>query len=221
MATRNAFQKKTFRTTITKKVEAPYLLRLPRGYDPHADDTWPLILFLHGAGQCGDDLVHVRDEGLLPHLSKFPDFPFIVVAPQCPCGEWWDIDMLSALVSTIIRTLRVDRSRVYATGLSLGGMGTWDLAARHPDWFAAIAPICGPVDAANAPKFRNLPVWVFHGERDPHVPVTESIDMVEALQREGADVEFTFFPEGGHEIWDEVYSDWELYEWFLSHRIEE
>lgn len=217
MAKRKRFQKKQFTATITKQVSAPYLLYVPPEYDDQAGRSWPFILFLHGAGQCGEDLVHVRDEGLPQFIARTPGFPFVVAAPQCPCGEWWDIDMLSALMTTLLEHLNIDKTRLYLTGLSLGGMGTWDLAARHPDWFAAIAPICGPVDAANAPKLKHIPIWVFHGEQDPHVPIAESIDMVEALQREGADVRFTIYPDGGHNVWDDTYSDPELYEWFLSH----
>ncbi|HAK95851.1 MAG TPA: phospholipase [Planctomycetes bacterium] len=195
-----------------------YLLFLPEGYDADAGKKWPLILFLHGAGERGSDLAKVKVHGPPKIVEKKKDFPFIVVSPQCPANEWWDPFKLTALLDGVMATYRVDPARVYLTGLSMGGFGTWELASRMPQRFAAIAPICGggnPTIAAF--RLRGLPVWVFHGDADPIVNVKLSDDMVEALKKAGNEVKYTRYEGVGHDSWTKSYDNDELYAWFLAH----
>jgi predicted peptidase len=216
-------QAKTFETQITKTVRLPYLLSLPAGYGDDPAKAWPLILFLHGAGERGEnDMVLLRKEGI-PKVAEVRDLPFITVSPQCPPNSWWSeyIDTLTALLDHIAGTYRVDRTRVYLTGLSMGGYGSWHLATEHPERFAAVVPICG-----GGPKFygfpqrvtmlKNTPVWVFHGAKDTHVPLAESERLVKLLQECGGNVRFTVYPECGHDSWTDTYNNPELYTWLLQ-----
>jgi predicted peptidase len=199
--------------------ELPHLLFLPKDYETDAARQWPLILFLHGAGERGDNLEKVRRYGLPKVTERQPDFPFIVVSPQCPAGTYWPylVNDLNALVERTLAQYRADRSRVYLTGMSMGGYGTFSLAMAHPAAFAALAPICGGGDPSKVGRIRHLPAWVFHGARDNVVPVEESAIMVAALRKAGADVQFTVYPQAGHDAWTETYNNPELYEWFLRH----
>ena len=195
-----------------------YLLYLPTGYGRRAGKRWPVILFLHGAGERGNDLNKVKVHGPPKILQKRTDFPFIVVSPQCPASSWWEPLPLKVLLEEVQEKYRVDPDRVYLTGLSMGGFGTWDLAVRYPERFAAIAPICGGGKPLLADRIKNVPVWVFHGDADPVVAVKQSDEMVEALKRVGADVKYTRYPGVGHDSWTATYDNAELYQWFLSHR---
>ncbi len=125
---------------------------------------------------------------------------------------------LNDLLDKIIAEDRVDADRVYLTGLSMGGYGTWDWAIQSPDRFAAIAPICGGGNPDKVRAIRSMPVWVFHGAKDPTVPIAESEKMVKALKKAGSNVKFTVYPEAGHDSWTETYNNPELYKWFLSHK---
>jgi len=209
-----------FQKEITKKVSLKYLLYLPKGYGEKKDQKWPLILFLHGAGERGDDLNLVKKHGPPKLVDQGKEFPFLVVSPQCPTSSWWpeQIDALIALLDEVQSKYAIDADRVYVTGLSMGGFGTWSLATRYPERFAAIAPICGGGDRYLAGRLKNVPVWAFHGAKDPTVPVQASKDMVEALRKAGGDVQLTIYPEAQHDSWTETYNNPKLYEWFLSHR---
>lgn len=211
---------RAFERVIEKRVGARYLLFLPRGYGEDPRRRWPLILFLHGAGERGGDLTLVKRTGLPRLLDERPgDFPFIVVSPQCPEGQVWDVDTLSALLDEVCAAHAVDEDRVYVTGLSMGGMGTFALALATPHRFAAAAPVCGwgnPLVVR--PEHARLPFWVFHGELDDKVPVAMSAQMVAALQAVGAEVRFTVYPGVAHDAWTPTYADPELYQWFLQHR---
>lgn len=209
-------QSKTFEKQITITVKLNYLLYLPEGYET-ADKEWPLILFLHGAGDSGNDLSRVRRAGLPPVVERKEDFPFLVVAPQSP-GRGWNPETLGALLDEVVAQNRVDKDRIYLTGLSMGGFGTWSLAAAHPERFAAIAPICGGGDPKQAGRLKGLPIWAFHGAKDPTVPLERSEEMVRAIKEAGGDVRFTVYPEAKHDAWTETYNNPELYEWFLQHR---
>ncbi|HVA50947.1 MAG TPA: prolyl oligopeptidase family serine peptidase [Pirellulales bacterium] len=209
-------QDKHFEKEITITVKLNYLLFLPAGYDK-SDKQWPLILFLHGAGESGKDLEKVKIHGPPKIVENQPDFPFIVVSPQSR-RRGWNPDALKALLDEVLADYRVDRDRVYLTGLSMGGFGTWMLAAEHPDYFAAIVPICGGGDPEDAPKLKQLPIWVFHGAKDESVKLERSQEMVDALKKAGADVKFTVYPEAAHDSWTQTYENPELYEWLLSHK---
>lgn len=190
-----------------------YWFYLPEEY--YNNEETPLLLFLHGAGERGDSLDLVKKHGP-PKILENESMPFIVVSPQCPKEQWWDVELLNALVEKIISGYNADRQRVYLTGLSMGGYGTWALAAKHPDKFAAIAPICGGGDPEWAEALKNTPVWVFHGAKDNVVPHERSIEMVEALKKAGGEVKFTLYPDANHDSWTKTYDNPELYEWFLK-----
>ena len=194
-----------------------HLVYLPDDY--HADRTpRPLMLFLHGAGERGDSLDLVKVHGPPKLIEAGRGFPFIVVAPQQPAGSWWDAARLSRLLDEIEASYRVDPERIYVTGLSMGGYGTWALAIAEPERFAAIAPICGWGEPEQVCAIREVPVWNFHGARDQVVPIARSEALVEALEACGGDVRFTVYPEAGHDAWTETYDDPQLYDWLLAHR---
>ncbi|MEH2326709.1 MAG: prolyl oligopeptidase family serine peptidase [Nostoc sp.] len=209
-----------------------YLLFSPNGVHADGGDVYdglvlrneiqhlllPTILFLHGAGQRGSNLDDVKKYGVAKIVEQQADFPFIVISPQCPRGEYWNIERLSALLDRVIASYPVDPERVYLTGLSMGGYGTWHLAAAQPERFAAIAPICGGGNPKAARNLKNLPVWAFHGAKDNVVPLSESEIMVSALKARNGNVKFTVYPEANHDSWTQTYNNPELYKWFLQHR---
>jgi predicted peptidase len=209
-----------FQKEITKTVGIRYLLYLPKGYGENKEQKWPLMLFLHGAGERGSNLELVKKHGPPKLIEQGKDLPFIVVSPQCPSGRWWteQVDVLVALLDEVQSKYAVDPDRIYLTGLSMGGFGSWVLGCRHPERFAAIAPICGGGEWYLASRLRDVPVWAFHGARDNVVVLRESQDMVNALQRAGGNVQLTVYPEAQHDSWTETYNNPKLYEWFLSHR---
>jgi predicted peptidase len=208
---------------IKQKRSLQYLLYLPEGYDAKSNKKWPLILFLHGSGERGDDLKVVENNGppmLIARKKK--KFPFIVVCPQCPNDSRWSglqLELLNALLDEVASGYRIDEQRIYLTGLSMGGFGTWRLAMAYPDRFAAIAPVCGGGDPDQAPEVAHLPTWVFHGAKDDVVSIENSKRMVDALKKAGGNVKFTIYPDGGHDSWTETYNNPELYDWFLNHSI--
>jgi predicted peptidase len=176
-------------------------------------------MFLHGAGESGSDLEKVKVHGPPKLIAQGKDFPFIVVSPQCPSiQEWWNRDTLNVILDEVIAKHRVDEDRVYLTGLSMGGYGTWELATRFPQRFAAIAPICGGGLPRFAPRLKGVGVWVFHGAKDGVVKQDESDEMVAALRAANVPVEYTIYPEAGHDSWTETYNNPKLYEWLLQHR---
>lgn len=191
---------------------------LPDGYDEQ-DRQWPLLLFLHGAGERGDDLDLVGVHGPLKERREGRDLPFVIVAPQVPTGERWTVGRVAAALDDAIATYRIDESRVYLTGLSMGGFGTWEAIMRMPDRFAAAVPICGGGLPLGVEAARGVPVWNFHGAMDPVVPIEMSVGMVRALRGAGGDVRFTVYPDAGHDSWSETYANPEVYEWLLSHRL--
>ena len=202
---------------IKVAVKADYLLFLPADYGKDPAKKWPTILFLHGAGERGSDVNLVKVHGPPKIVEQKKDFPFIVISPQCPAGGWWDPQTLIALLDEVSADHAVDPDRVYLTGLSMGGYGTWETAIRHPDRFAAIAPICGGGNKHRVRGIKHVPTWVFHGDKDGAVPVAESIEMVDALKAAGGDVQFTRYPDAEHDSWTETYNNPKLYDWFLSH----
>ena len=193
---------------------------LPAGYD--ADDReWPLLIFLHGAGERGDDLELVGVHGPLKEVREGRDLPFVIVAPQVPAGERWTVGRVAATLDAALEAYRIDPSRVYLTGLSMGGFGTWEAIERMPERFAAAIPICGGGNPIGLPTARTVPVWAFHGSADPVVPLAASAVMVNALEAAGGDVAFTVYPGVGHDSWSETYANPEVYEWLLRHHLED
>ena len=199
----------------TVPVDLKYLLYLPEGYEEK--DSWPLMLFLHGAGERGDDLGKVQVHGP-PRLAAEKKFPFILVSPQCPADTWWEPVSLTALLDEVCEKYKVDEDRVYVTGLSMGGFGTFSLVAHSANRFAAVAPICGGGNEfVTAFQAKSLPIWVFHGSADKVVPVKYSKDMVAALKKAGNEAKLTIYDGVGHDSWTETYNNPEFYEWLLSH----
>ena len=207
-----------FEKEIKKNVSTNYLLYLPKDYN-ELNVSFPLVLFLHGAGERGTNLELVKTHGLPKLISKGKDFPFIVVSPQCPENVFWDTDVLIALLDEIEQNYRIDQNRIYVTGLSMGGNGTWSLAMAQPNRFAAIAPVCGWSVPSAACTIKHLPIWVFHGAKDNVVPISSSEFMVEKLKSCGSDVRFTIYAEANHDSWTETYNNNELYKWFLDQSL--
>ena len=201
---------------ISKLITCKYLLYLPQGYE-ETKRRWPVILFLHGAGERGNDLELVKKHGP-PKIVETKDIPFIVISPQCPAGEWWSNDAVITVLDGVIARHRVDENRIYLTGLSMGGYGTWSVATAHPDRFAAIAPICGGGIPILLHKIKRIPAWVFHGAKDETVPLRESERMVAVFKACGGKVKFTVYPEAKHDSWTKTYANPRLYQWFLNHR---
>lgn len=210
----------SYESKLSKSVKFNYLLSIPEQL--HADQTskWPLLLFLHGAGERGSDLELLKRHGIPKLLEKADDFPCITVSPQCPLDSYWPLDAeaLNGLLEEIIKNYPVDEERIYLTGLSMGGYGTWQLALTYPHRFAAIAPICGGGIHHIASFIKHIPVWTFHGAKDEVVPISKTEEMVEALRSCGGDVQFTVYPEAGHDSWTQAYEQSGLIDWLLKQR---
>ena len=208
--------------------ELKYLLYLPKDNPAQPDARPPLMLFLHGAGERGTDVQRVAIHGPMSLVKRGTNFSFIIVAPLCPDNQRWDPEALMQLLEHITAQHAVDTNRIYVTGLSMGGYGTWSLGLKYPEKFAAIAPICGGgniIDMVLAgpeheAALRALPIWAFHGAKDPVVPISESERMVEALKTRAKhqNVKLTIYPEAQHNSWTETYNNPQLYEWLLEQR---
>jgi predicted peptidase len=209
----------TFEKEITKTLSCKYLLFLPEGYGKE-QKHWPLMLFLHGAGERGDDLNKVKVHGPPKIVQTRKDFPFIVVSPQCPEDDWWTkkTEVLINLLDDIIARYDVDTERIYLTGLSMGGYGSWALASEYPDRFAAVVPICGGGNRIMSIFLKDMPIWAFHGAKDSVVPVEESKELVEAINARGGNAKLTIYPDANHDSWTETYNNQEVYDWLLEHR---
>jgi predicted peptidase len=231
------------RTITVNGTQYCYQVYIPADYTPKK--KWPVILFLHGAGERGEDCELQTRVGIGPAIRRdTTSFPCLVVLPQCRRGLVWAGEMEAQALQALEQTIKEfngDRQRVYLTGLSMGGYGTWYFAARHPGKFAAIAPICGgvvpparfpfPPDAAAqipaekpyetiAAKIGKTPVWIFHGDADLSIPVGESRRMHAALQASGGNVKYTEYPGVGHNSWDQAYAEPGLLSWLLAQRRE-
>jgi predicted peptidase len=204
------------RQTEQTGAELRYLLHLPTAYEDRR--AWPLILFLHGAGERGDNLTLVLREGLPHLLETLPDFPFVVVSPQETRARRWTPDGLAALLDDVAGRYRVDRARVYVTGLSSGASAALELAIHLPDRIAAVAPVAFTVIPTDLCRMKDVPVWVFHNGADERVPVGRAKKLAMELRACGAGVKVTIFPAEGHDAWTEAYRTHELYEWLLRQR---
>lgn len=202
--------------TVSKTVKFGFLLHLPKNYD--AKNKYPLVLFLHGAGERGNDLEKVKIHGIPKLIDKGTDFPFIAVSPQCPENMCWNdlLEDLNVLLDDIIAKYSVDTSRVYCTGMSMGGFGTWAMAIRYPNRFAAIAPVCGGGLVFMLEKIKKLPVWAFHGDKDKVVPIFYQQVMIDKMKEFGGEVKFTVYEGVTHNSWDKAYNTKELYDWLLE-----
>lgn len=203
-------------TTFVEKTG--YLLYLPEKYRVDSMQRWPLVMFLHGSGESGEDIEKVKMHGPPKMAANGKSFPFILVSPQAAISGGWDIDKLYRLIQEIKKNYRVDASRVYLTGLSMGGFGTFSLAMKYPQEFAAIAPVCGGGDTTNAWKLRNMAVWCFHGADDDVVSPQESIHMVNAAKKYNPNIKFTLYANTNHNSWDTTYNNPAFYDWLLAQK---
>lgn len=197
-----------------------YLLYLPENYDPNRKEGYPTILFLHGAGERGDN-VNVLTMWGPPKIAKEEGLPFIVISPQCPKGHWWTSMMypLKSLLDYSIKTYNIDTSRIYLTGLSMGGYGTFAFSLLYPGYFAAVAPMCGGGTPSMVNFCKNYPpIWVFHGDADKIVPISSSKIMVNKMKDAGYDVKFTIYKGGDHYMFQKAYREEGLFDWFLAHK---
>jgi len=198
---------------IAERVD--YLLYLPAEYNE--SQKWPLVVYLHGAGAIGQNLLYVRAEGLTNQIEQGKQFPFILLSPQSIHGGWYP-KLIVELIDHVSSTLPVDRDRVYLTGCSMGGHGTWNIASSYPDRFAAIVPLCGGGDPRHAKRLAGIPIWAFHGAKDNTVRLASGQTMVDAVKKCGGNVKFTIYPDGGHIIDDMTYRNDQLYTWLLAQR---
>lgn len=206
---------------ITETVTVKFWLFLPEGYEAAKDDAsakkWPLLLFLHGSGERGNDLDKVKVHGppkiVAADASKIP---MIVISPQCQSDRRWSPSQLVQLVDQVAAKYNADSKRLYITGLSMGGYGTWNILADYPGKFAAAIPICGGGDPKLVDKMKGTPIWVFHGAKDQAVKLERSEEMVNALKKLDADIKLTVYPEAGHDSWTVTYDNPEVYQWLLE-----
>jgi predicted peptidase len=196
-----------------------YLLYVPK---TEADSSgYPLMLFLHGSGERGNDLALLKKNGPPSFLDENYDFPFVVVTPQCSPDDHWHSRPLLRLLDSIESKLPIDPDRIYVTGLSMGGFGTWHLAQAAPERFAAIAPVCGGYNGSTSDlkNLADMPIWVFHGQKDDVVSINESQRIVDELQLAGAkNLKFTVYPDADHDSWTDTYNNEMLYSWMLEQR---
>lgn len=198
-----------------------YLLFRAQNQRAVRDGKFPVIISLHGIGERGSDLRRLKAGGLPRILDGNNDFPFFVISPQCPANTEWYYDrtdlLIRKLVEEVLARYPVDRRRVYITGYSMGGIGTWDMGIRHPNLFAAAAPIAARGEEGwEVCAMTEIPVWAFHGDRDEVVPLSAGQRMVDQFRNCGGEITFTIYSNTGHDAWTKTYSNPLLYEWFLS-----
>ena len=184
------------------------------------DKKFPLLLFLHGGGESGNSLETVKRNGPPRLIAKGKKFPFLILAPQNPHKKkWWDTKAVKQLLDTIVANNRVDKSRIYLTGLSRGGGAAWEMAVQYPETFAAMAVVCGMTPVPYASWIdKRMPIWVFHGIEDQSIPISESDEMVKKLREMGYDVRFTRYKGVGHDSWIQAYDTETLYDWFVEQK---
>ncbi len=241
-STMEAFEERTFSFTSADGKVRDFRYRLLRPQAVEPGRKYPVILFLHGAGERGDDnrkqLLYLPES--MATAERRAKYPCFLIAPQCPAEERWaDVDWSAAeaeplsdapapplraalgMLQEVMRDEAVDANRVYLTGLSMGGYGSWDLAVRHPELFAAVAPICGGGDESQAARLVGIPVWAFHGDEDAAVPVARSRNMITAIKAAGGTPKYTEYPGFGHHSWVPAYADDSgLLDWMFAQRRE-
>ncbi len=196
----------------------PYLAYTPEGYNKDDKKEWPLIIYLHGSSCKGNNLEKLKKYGPPFYLERGMQVDAIVISPQCPSNKNWTVgSWFESFYKELKSKYNIDPSRVYLTGMSLGGFGTWDLASRYPDIFAAIVPLCGGGRTNMAETMKDIPTWVFHGDLDKTVRISRSEEMVNAMKNLGSNPKFSILKGQGHGI-QKVYSDQTVYEWLFSHQ---
>ncbi|HTN76737.1 MAG TPA: prolyl oligopeptidase family serine peptidase, partial [Pirellulaceae bacterium] len=230
---KDAYEARTFKG---EQGELKYRLLKPKDYN--AKEKYPLVIFFHGAGERGDDNAKQLVHGGADFASDAVQgkYPCFVVAPQCPTNQQWvdvpwsadkhamtekpskSLQLSFELLEALRKEFSIDGNRIYVTGLSMGGFGTWDAIQRKPDYFAAAAPICGGGDTAQAKAIAKLPIWVFHGDTDTAVKTQRSRDMVAAIKAAGGEPKYTEYPNTGHNSWTATYSNPKFYEWLFAQK---
>lgn len=226
------FTKYVYRDRAGKAL--PYRLLLPDHYDKTRH--YPMIIFLHGLSQRGDDNVKQLDD-IAPVVGNWwfrRKYPCFVLVPQCPDNQRWisaqhsadtyvsdpqpmpAVSLTLGAIERVCRTYPVDRKRIYATGISIGGSGVWDMLQRRPELFAAAVPICAQVDPAIAPRIKGIPVWIFHGAQDTYIDVQEVRGMIRGLRRAGGQPRYTEYADDDHMIWERVYAEERLFPWLFK-----
>ena len=210
--------RKVFKTEIKENISLKYILDLPKD----TSKPFPLIIFLHGSGERGEDLEKVKAHSPFTYKNLMKE-DAAILAPQCPVGIYWDTKAVYALLQNIIKNYNVDKSRIYLTGLSMGGWGTWKLADEHPELFAAVAPVCGPMNRPTLDRackeLTEKPIWIFHGALDDIVPLENSTTMYQKLKNCDKNVHYTIFENDNHNSWDSTYSDPKFYEWLFIQKL--
>ena len=202
-----------------KNMELQKLVSFPKNYEKDSKKKWPLILFLHGIDERGKDINLIKLHGIPKVVESNKSFPFITLSPQCPLKFDWRDDTIQyeviSILEDFIKNNNVDKNRVYITGLSMGGYGTWGIISKRPEIFAAAIPICGGGNPEKALRIKDLPIWAFHGEDDSVIPVQETISMVEEINKINGNIKFTKYPNTNHNSWTKTYNNKDIYNWLL------
>ncbi len=207
--------------TLTEE-HLKYYLYYPEGYDSDATEEFGILLFLHGGGESGGTLDELTQSGPPKMLVEGKQFPFLVLAPQNPHKKkWWNTEALIQLLDKVVEENRVDPKRIYLSGLSRGGNAAWSLAVQHPEKFAAMAVVCGMAPLPYAHWInKEMPIWVFHGDQDEVIPVSESDNMVKKLKSMGYKVKYTRYKGVGHNSWGKAYTTDGLYTWLSEQKLQ-
>jgi len=210
--------------TFAKDAHLNTLIFLPNDYDPLVNKTYPLLLFLHGSGERGEDLSSLQDWVEQIVLPYAPQNDMIIIAPQCPSYHLWGqhLDDLHQLIISMRSLYRVRSTQQYVTGVSMGGGGTWQFALHHPQVVTAIAPICTwggwrIRDAEQVCQLGEMPIWLFHGEKDSAAPVKESKELMAVLETCNPNAKLTVYPDADHDVWHDVFASSILFDWFLDY----
>ena len=207
-----------FKKEIKLAIEVNYIIKLP----DNQKEKFPLLVFLHGSGERGTNLDLVKNHSPFTYQNLMQK-DVAILAPQCPENKWWDTNAIYELIQSITSKYNVDKSRIYLTGLSMGGWGTWKLATEHPELFAAVAPVCGVTDVnilKNVEVLQKMPIHIFHGALDDIVSPNMSIEIYQKLKKVNANCSLTIFPNDNHNSWDSTYSDPKFYEWLFTQKTE-
>lgn len=213
-------QAREFRSEITVKVGYRYSLYIPKEYSSGSKRKWPLIIFLHGSGERGEDLDVLTRHGPPKMIASGYAFPALVASPQAPDHDTWDPHSVKALVDALRHEYHIDDDRIYLTGISMGGYGVWDTVMAFPHTFAAAVPICGSagVKFVAAERIKHVPVWIFHGADDTVVPAANSQRIYDALVEAGGTPKLTIYVGVGHDAWSRTYEDKDLWEWLFAQK---
>ncbi|RRQ48883.1 alpha/beta hydrolase [Maribacter algicola] len=214
-------------TLVDEKLETSvketlkYYLYYPPEYELEPEKKFPVLLFLHGGGEVAEDLG--PNERIPPPslILQGKEFPFLILAPENSYAKsWWNTRAVKQLLDSVVSKNRIDRNRIYLSGISRGGGAAWEMAVQYPETFAAMAVVCGMTPLPYASWInKKMPIWVFHGEDDAVIPVEESESMVNKLKEFGYDVRFTKYENVGHDAWSKAYATEELYDWFLRQKL--